>query len=177
MRSYLLAVLIVFLGSPAGAWWQSTHEEITNFPDGTLLRWSIGGKLDDGAGHRALFGRSQLAKVPAAGGHVHDDAAIQAVWAAFKAAIRRGDDAAAMAQVSVDPNSRELYATFLRNLTPADRATIDGILPPIPFVLTYGDPAITLLAEYATDDKVTAGVPDSHPVTFILDSDGVRRIH
>ena len=105
-----------------------------------------------------------------------DDAARQAVWAAFKAAIRRGDDAAAKAQFSQDPDPQAFVAEFLSNLTPADRANIDAILPPIYFWESYGNPAVALFAQYLAD-KVTAGVLEAHAVTFIREPDGVWRIH
>ena len=97
------------------------------------------------------------------------DQDLQSRWATFKAALGRGDTAAALECLS--SRARPRLADALKALTPDFRRDIDAILTTIRFVSHSGEGA-----SYDMRRPDAQGRELSFHVQFIIDSDGVWRL-
>jgi len=95
------------------------------------------------------------------------DALLQAKWSFLRDALRRGDIAQALTQIS--ERSRSRYQQALTALTP-DLPAIDTILTDVRFVRTRGPEAIFEMS------RTDAGIPKSFEVRFHVDTDGFWRV-
>jgi hypothetical protein len=95
------------------------------------------------------------------------DALLQSKWAALKDALRRGDVAQALTQVSA--HSRGRYQQALTTLIP-DLLAIDAILTDVRFVRVRGLEAIFDMS------RTDAGILKSFEVRFHVDADGFWRV-
>jgi sugar lactone lactonase YvrE len=95
------------------------------------------------------------------------DALLQAKWSSMKEALRRGDIAQALTQIS--ERSRSRYQQALMTLTP-DLPAIDAILTDVSFVRTRGPEAIFEMS------RTDAGILKSFEVRFHVDADGFWRV-
>jgi len=95
------------------------------------------------------------------------DALLQAKWATMKDALRRGDIAQALTQISERARSR--YQQALTALV-ADLPAVDTILTDVRFVRTRGAEAIFEMS------RTDAGILKSFEVRFHVDADGFWRV-
>jgi hypothetical protein len=95
------------------------------------------------------------------------DALLQSKWTALRDALRRGDIAQAVTQVS--GRSRSRYQQAFTALSP-DLPAIDTILTDIRFVRTRGLEAIFEMS------RTDAGILKSFEVRFHVDADGFWRV-
>ena len=95
------------------------------------------------------------------------DALLQSKWTALRDALRRGDIAQALTQIS--ERSRGRYQQALTALSP-DLPTIDNILTDVRFVRTRGLEAVFEMA------RTDAGILKSFEVRFHVDADGFWRV-
>jgi len=95
------------------------------------------------------------------------DALLQSKWTALRDALRRGDIAQAMSQVST--RSRARYQQAFAVLTP-DLPAIDTILTSLQFARTRGPEALFEMS------RTDAGTPKSFEVRFHVDADGFWRL-
>ena len=95
------------------------------------------------------------------------DALLQAKWSSLRDALRRGDIAQALTQIS--ERSRSRYQQALMALAP-DLPAIDTILTDVRFVRTRGLEAIFEMS------RTDTGIPKSFEVRFHVDTDGFWRV-
>jgi len=95
------------------------------------------------------------------------DALLQSKWTVLRDALRRGDIAQALTQIS--ERSRSRYQQAFTALTP-DLPAIDTILSDVRFVRTRGLEAIFEMG------RTDAGIPKSFEVRFHVDADGFWRV-
>jgi len=95
------------------------------------------------------------------------DALLQAKWSSLRDALRRGDIAQALTQIS--ERSRSRYQQALMALAP-DLPAIDTILTDVRFVRTRGLEAIFEMS------RTDTGIPKSLEVRFHVDTDGFWRV-
>ena len=95
------------------------------------------------------------------------DALLQAKWTSMKEALRRGDIAQAVTQIS--ERSRTRYQQALTALIP-DLPAIDAILTDVRFVRTRGPEAIFEMS------RTDTGILKSFEVRFRVDADGFWRV-
>jgi hypothetical protein len=95
------------------------------------------------------------------------DALLQSKWTALRDALRRGEIAQALSQIS--ERSRGRYQQALTALSP-DLPAIDNILTDVRFVRTRGLEAIFEMA------RTDAGILKSFEVRFHVDADGFWRV-
>ena len=95
------------------------------------------------------------------------DALLQAKWTSMKSALRRGDIAQAVTQISERSRSRyqQAFAALI-----ADLPAIDAILTDVRFVRTRGPDAIFEMS------RTDAGILKSFEVRFQVDADGLWRV-
>ena len=95
------------------------------------------------------------------------DALLQAKWTSLRDALRRGDIAQALTQIS--ERSRSRYQQAFTALLP-DLSTVDAILTDVRFVRTRGLEAIFEMS------RTDAGILKSFDVRFHVDADGFWRV-
>jgi sugar lactone lactonase YvrE/PKD repeat protein len=95
------------------------------------------------------------------------DTLLQAKWSSLRDALRRGDIAQALTQIS--ERSRSRYQQALMALAP-DLPAIDTILTDVRFVRTRGLEAIFEMS------RTDTGIPKSFEVRFHVDTDGFWRV-
>jgi len=95
------------------------------------------------------------------------DALLQSKWTALRQALRRGDVAQALTQVSA--RSRSRYQQAFTTLAP-DLPAIDAILTDVRFIRARGPEAIFEMS------RPDAGILKSFEVRFHVDADGLWRV-